>query len=174
VIEKEQYDNEVIDLFREHGGVMEGFLIRRGIPRQVAEEIVNDAFAGLRRHWHRLRDDDNPMRYAYRIAINECSKWWRQEGVHEQRRHRGVYDVPDDRDEYQEAVNRIYLGQALQELSPREREAVHLRFIRQRSVKETANDMGVSEGAVKGYTRDALRKLRDRADEQINRSGEEE
>lgn len=32
--------------------------------------------------------------------------------------------------------------------------------------------MGVSEGAVKGYTRDGLRKLRDTADGQI--SGEEE
>ncbi|MEV7197355.1 hypothetical protein AB0N81_36975 [Streptomyces sp. NPDC093510] len=68
--EKEQYDNEVIDLFREHGGVMEGFLIRRGIPRQIAEEIVNDVFAGLRLHWHRLRDG-NRMSYAYRIATTD-------------------------------------------------------------------------------------------------------
>ncbi|MFJ4623030.1 hypothetical protein [Streptomyces sp. NPDC088812] len=52
--EREQYDNEVIDLFREHSHVMLGSLIRRGIPRQVAEEIVNDVFAALRIRWHRL------------------------------------------------------------------------------------------------------------------------
>ncbi|MEU6379247.1 sigma-70 family RNA polymerase sigma factor [Streptomyces sp. NPDC046909] len=171
--EREQYDNEVVDLFCEHRGVMEGFLIRRGVPRQVAEEIVNDVFAALRLRWDRLRHE-NCMAYAYRIATNECNKWWRQEGQHEERRLHGDFDVPDDRDEYQEIVNRIYLGQALQELSPRERETVLRRFINQRSVKETADDMGVSEGAVKGYTRDALRKLQEKADGQITSSGEEQ
>ncbi|MFI6644581.1 RNA polymerase sigma factor [Streptomyces sp. NPDC050504] len=171
--EKEQYDNEVIDLFREHSGVMLGSLIRRGVPHPVAEEIVNDVFTALRIHWDRLRGE-NHMAYAYRIAANECKKWWRQEGEPEQRRYYGDLDVPDDRDEYQEIIDRIYLGQALQGLSPRERQTVHLRFIRQKSVKEAADDMGVSEGAVKGYTRDALRKLRERADRQITKSGEEE
>ncbi|MFZ3552457.1 RNA polymerase sigma factor, partial [Streptomyces sp. 4.24] len=84
--QREEYDNEIIDLFCAHKGVMEGFLIRRGIPRQVAEEIVNDVFASLRLRWDRLRGE-NYMAYAYRIATNECNKWWRQEGQHEQFRH---------------------------------------------------------------------------------------
>jgi RNA polymerase sigma factor (sigma-70 family) len=173
VNEREQYDNEVIDLFREHSHVMLGSLIRRGIPRQVAEEIVNDVFAALRIRWHRLRNE-NYMAYAYRVAANECKRWWRQDGEHEQHRHHGDIDVPDDRDEYQEIINRIYLGQVLQELSPKERETLHHRFIKQMSVKEAAAAMGVSEGTVKGYTRDALRKLRAKADGQITKTGEEE
>ncbi|MFJ9893603.1 RNA polymerase sigma factor [Streptomyces sp. NPDC091280] len=171
--EKEQYDNEVIDLFREHRGTFETFLLRRRIPPPVAEEIVNDIFVALRLHWHRLRNQ-NVLAYAYTMAKNECRAWWRQEGKYEQLRVHGDVDVPDDRDEYQKIINRIYLGQALQELSPREREAIQIRFIKQKSVKEAADDMGVSGGAVKGYTRDALRKLRERADGQIGRSGEEE
>ncbi|TRO55810.1 sigma-70 family RNA polymerase sigma factor [Streptomyces sp. IB201691-2A2] len=170
---KEQYDNEIIGLFREHSGVMLGSLIRRGVPRQAAEEIVNDVFVALRLRWDRLRHE-NYMGYAYTIATHESTKWWRKDQEHEQHRHHGDIDVPDGRDEYQEIINRIYIDQVLQNLSPREREAVLHRFIKQRSVKETADDMGVSEGAVKGYTRNALQKLQEKADGQTTSSGEEE
>ncbi|MFJ4623028.1 RNA polymerase sigma factor [Streptomyces sp. NPDC088812] len=141
-------------------------------PQPTARKRSTDSVGGPSRNFE-VRNE-NYMAYAYRVAANECKRWWRQDGEHEQHRHHGDIDVPDDRDEYQEIINRIYLGQVLQELSPKERETLHHRFIKQMSVKEAAAAMGVSEGTVKGYTRDALRKLRAKADGQITKTGEEE
>lgn len=52
------------------------------------------------------------------------------------------------------------LVRALQQLSPRQRECVVLRHYLDLSEKETAATLGVSVGAVKGYTSTGLAGLR--------------
>jgi RNA polymerase sigma factor (sigma-70 family) len=54
------------------------------------------------------------------------------------------------------------LRDALAALSPREREAVVIRMQWQLSVSEAAEVMQLSTGAVKRYTSDGLRRLRER------------
>jgi RNA polymerase sigma-70 factor (ECF subfamily) len=56
------------------------------------------------------------------------------------------------------------LRQALAALSPREREAVVIRMQWQLSVAEAAEVMKLSTGAVKRYTSDGLRRLREQLD----------
>lgn len=56
---------------------------------------------------------------------------------------------------------KVDLGKALEHLSPRERACVVLRFLEGLSVRETADQLGLSEGAVKRYVFDGLRTLND-------------
>jgi len=51
------------------------------------------------------------------------------------------------------------LTRALQALPPRERACVALRFLEDLSVRETADQLGLSEGAVKRYVSDGIKAL---------------
>ena len=48
----------------------------------------------------------------------------------------------------------------LERLSPRERACVVLRYYEDRSVDETAKELGIAPGSVKRYVSDAMAKLR--------------
>ncbi|WP_079054228.1 RNA polymerase sigma factor [Streptomyces graminilatus] len=171
--DKELYDNEIIDLYREHSPVMLGWLIRRKIPRPVAEEIVNDVFVAVRRRWPYIREG-SPVSYAYKIAKNECATWWSKNKKEENNRHFGEIDEIADHDKINELITHIALAEAIKDLSPREQQVIRLRFFKRLSVRETAEAMGVSEGSVKGYTHTAINKLREKVDPDYNNSGEEE
>lgn len=61
--------------------------------------------------------------------------------------------------------DRLCLRQALEHLTPRQRESVLLRFLEDLSVEQTADVMGCSAGTVKKLTARALGALRERIDE---------
>jgi RNA polymerase sigma factor (sigma-70 family) len=65
----------------------------------------------------------------------------------------------------------LALRAALAELPPREREAVVLRTQWELSVAEAAEVMRLSAGAVKRYTADGLRRLRERLSDADHRDG---
>ncbi|MFI1953115.1 RNA polymerase sigma factor [Streptomyces xinghaiensis] len=170
---RQQFDDEVVDLYTQHHRAMRGSLLRRGIPHPVADEIVNDVFAAVRRRWPDIRDDFS-IGYAYRIATNECSKWWAQSTREETHRSRNDSELADERDEYLHILNRVVITQAMKDLTPREREVIHLRFYEQLSVGETAEALKLSTGSVKSYTHMAKIKLRAKLNELDNEYGEEE
>ncbi|MFJ6667635.1 RNA polymerase sigma factor [Streptomyces sp. NPDC091383] len=169
----QQFDNEILDLYKQHHNALRGSLLRRGIPHPVADEIVNDVFAAVRRRWPAVRDGFK-IGYAYRIAANESAKWWGRHAEEEKHRDRDGAEPADDRDEYLRILNQVVIAQAMKELTPREREVIHLRFYKELSVEETAGALGLSTGSVKSYTHAAKAKLRARLNELDTTFGEEE
>lgn len=116
---------------------------------EVAEEIVQDAFAKVLDRWNRL---DQPGGYLRTAVVNGARSELRKREV---RRRIGlrplVQPSPTERD---------YLLDALDQLSPRQKTALVLRFYADMTEKEIAQAMGVRPGTVKSATSRGLAELR--------------
>lgn len=128
----------------------------------LAEEIVQDAYVGLHRHWNRLRNPDAGVAYLRRSVVN---------GARSAMRHRGVVERYLQRQAPPEtfasaetwavqAETQAELMAAVRGLPPRQREALVLRYYLDLSEVQTAEAMGVSPGAVKSHVSRALVTLR--------------
>ena len=116
---------------------------------EIAEEIVQDAFARVYERWSRL---DRPGGYLRTAVVNGARSELRKREV---RRRIGLQPFippqPEDRD---------YLLDALDQLSPRQKTALVLRFYADMTEREIAQAMGVRPGTVKSATSRGLAELR--------------
>ncbi|GAA3238171.1 SigE family RNA polymerase sigma factor [Actinocorallia longicatena] len=146
----------ITDLYRGHAlGLVRLALIMTG-DRQAAEDAVQEAFFGLHRNWHRLRDRDKALTYVRSAVLNRCRDT----------RRRGRFRLTEHlppvwsaeaavlHDEEQRAV-----VAALHRLPGRQREALVLRYFLDLSEAEIALTMGVSNGTVKSTTSRGLAAL---------------
>jgi RNA polymerase sigma-70 factor (sigma-E family) len=129
--------------------------------RAAAEDVVQDAFLGLYRHWDRLAAPGNALTYVRSAVLNRCRNALRQRG---QRERHDRLDPGPTASESAEAV--ALIGQehqqvlaAIRALPDRQREALVLRFYLDLSEEETARAMGVSRGTVKSATSRAVAAL---------------
>ena len=127
---------------------------------QLADDLVQETFVHVYRHWRRVQRADNQNAYVKRILINEFNRHWQRYGrlpVHADtdRPQAAIPDVSD------EVVNRAELLRALFTLPARQRATVVLRYLEGMSERETAAVMQCSEGTVKSQTARALTALGD-------------
>jgi RNA polymerase sigma-70 factor (ECF subfamily) len=121
-----------------------------------ASDLVQSALLVLFRRWDRLRDD-NLRAYAVTVMVNQHRKTFRSRirrtGAEQLAARAGSYhtDFADDRDRL--------LGW-LSALGPRQRAAVVLRIVEDRSEAEVARLLGCSTGTVKSQTSRALAAMR--------------
>lgn len=126
-----------------------------------ADDLAQNAFVALHRHWRKVRDKaalDSYMRRALiHAAIDESRRPWRRERlVHE------VPDAPTDAGEIAESVvTRHALLAALREVPPRQRAVLVLRFLEGLDIAAVAEVMKCSEGTVKSQSARGLRALRE-------------
>ena len=129
--------------------------------RPAAEDVVQEAFCGLYRHWGRLSDPGKALSYARASTLNGCRSELRQR-IRAQR-HRGAAPEPADAasaeqdallgEEHQQVLT------ALRQLPDRQREALVLRFYLDQTEPEIAESMGISPGTVKSTTSRGLAAL---------------
>lgn len=116
---------------------------------ETAEEIVQEAFAKVFDRWGRL---NQPGAYLRTTVVNGARSELRKREV---RRRIGLRPLlipnPGERD---------YLLDALNQLSPRQKSALVLRFYADMTEKEIAQAMGVRPGTVKSATSRGLAELR--------------
>jgi RNA polymerase sigma-70 factor (sigma-E family) len=129
--------------------------------REGAEDAVQDAFVSLYRHWGRLRDPGAAESYVRSAVLNRC-----RSRIRERIRERGrasdlagpLYVVGSDevagRREDQAAI-----AHALRTLPRRQREVVACRYLLELTVVETAETLGISDGAVKRHAYRGLQAL---------------
>ncbi|WP_173096931.1 SigE family RNA polymerase sigma factor [Actinomadura verrucosospora] len=147
----------VTELYRGHAlGLMRLALVMVG-DRGTAEDVVQDAFAGLYKRWPRLRDRDKALTYVRSAVLNGSRTALR-------RRRRPLRAVHAPAVWSAEAAamvgeERREVMDALHRLPGRQREALVLRFFADLSVEEIAAAMGVSTGTVKSTTSRALAAL---------------
>jgi RNA polymerase sigma-70 factor (sigma-E family) len=126
--------------------------------RWLAEDLAQTALASAYASWSRVRRADDPDAYVHRILINASKSRLRRRRVHEQpaatAREAAVSDPTASVDE------RSVLLSALQELPPRQRAVVVLRYLEDLTDAQTAALLGCSASTVRSQAARALAKLR--------------
>lgn len=114
---------------------------------EVAADAVQDAFTRAYARWRRISRYDDPAGWVRHVALNRIRDHFRkaERGRRAVERLGGrvehVVDAPEWADD--EIVARV------RELPPQQRTAVSLFYVEQCTVREIAEAMGISEGAVK-------------------------
>ena len=130
--------------------------------RETAEDVVQEAFAGLYRRWRLLRDNDAALAYLNRAVVN---------GSRDRLRHRlrvrvnvtrltprpeGLPSAEDAAVEHDEA-DRLWL--AITRLPTRQRQVLVLRYYLNQTEAEIADTLELSPGSVKTHASRGLAAL---------------
>jgi RNA polymerase sigma-70 factor (ECF subfamily) len=147
------------DLYELHFDRIYAFVARRVNDRDKAEDVTSEVFhkalASLKDYeWRGL-----PFAaWLFRIAANLIADHFKRAG----REAANISDSPEPgRDPEQEATEQTArLFRFVDRLPAEQKRVIFQRFVEQRSVKEIAQQLGRSEGAVKQLQFRALEKLR--------------
>lgn len=128
----------------------------------LAEDLTQTTYAKVFVHWGRVSRADNPLAYTRTTLLNTFLSHKRIRRNTEQ-----VTDLsPTDAGHAAEVAvdsdpgTRLDLLDALATLPPLDRAIVVLRYWDDRSVADTATDLGISESVVRTRARRALQRLR--------------
>ena len=152
----------VADLFAAQHRRLVGLAALLVDDHETAEDVVQDAFAGLYRSWRLLRDPDAAVAYLNRAVVNGGRGQLRRR--RSARRGRALL-VPSS--EETESAERLVveheqaeqLWRGVQALPRRQRQVLVLRYYLQQTEAEIAETLGVSPGSVKQHARRGLAAL---------------
>ncbi len=152
----------VASLFRTHHRRLVGLASLLCDDRATAEDIVQEAFAGLYRRWWRLRDPHSSVTYLNRAVVNggrnHLTRGRRADASmlrmvpQAEGRSSAEHDVLA-----QDEADR--LRQAIRALPQRQRQVLVLRYYLDQSEAEIADTLKVSRGSVKRHASRALATL---------------
>jgi RNA polymerase sigma factor (sigma-70 family) len=141
---------DVEALYVEHRARLLGVAAAITLDRALAEEIVQDAFAGLQRHAGRV---DNPVGYLHRSVVNISLNLIRRRRV--AARHPPAPSLPASTAEVDETWTSV-LG-----LPSKQRAVVVLRFWQDMTIDAIADTLGWPVGSVKSTLHRALKHLKE-------------
>lgn len=128
--------------------------------RSLAEDVTQEAFYRLLKHWRSVSGYDLPeawvRRVAIRIAVREVQRGVAR-AAKERRQVLVAYDDLPDPD----------VARAVRELSPMQRTAVALHYWEDRPVAEIAAILEVSESTVKQHLHRARQRLSEQLREEV-------
>jgi RNA polymerase sigma-70 factor (sigma-E family) len=144
------------DLYRQHRMRLVRLAILLVDEASTAEDVVQEAFTGLHRHWSGLRDEAAALSYLRTAVINGSRSVLRRRKTARgyvpphQANARSAESLAMLTTEHQAVVT------ALGQLPPRQREVLVLRYYGGMSEAEIAAATGVSRGTVKSSASRAL------------------
>ena len=165
----DEFEQKFAAAYRERLPMLVRYATRKVGDPGRAEDVVQRAFERiLRRQRQNLPEITNLSAYLLTTVCNEINRELRS--VIPERQTLTSVDAGDERTELassgpdisHQVADALAVRSALASLSPREREAVVMRVQWQLSVAEAAEVMHLSTGAVKRYTSDGLKRLRER------------
>ena len=145
--------DELIALYEQHHARLVRALSAAGYLD--AEDAVQEAFVRAFVHWKKVSRYDDPAAWVRRVAVNRCLNARRGRNRQAKLADR-IAQQPQERSP--ERDDRI--SERIDALAPQQRTALSLYYLGDCTVRETADAMGISEGAVKYHlhaARDALR-----------------
>jgi RNA polymerase sigma-70 factor (sigma-E family) len=122
--------------------------------RQLAEDLVAEAFTRAWMSWRKVRDHPAPRAWVVRTALNAHVSWWRHRRREVPLAETGLPAV------CQPAGVGDALAAAIRALPARQREVIVLRVFFDLDTEATAALMGVSPGTVGAHLHRALGTLR--------------
>lgn len=130
--------------------------------RELAEDITQISLERLWSRWDSLPTADaERWAYAQRVLMSQVSTWRRRLWT---RREVPTEPLPEATAAVPGAGETRWVVEWLDDLPPRQRAVVVLRYLSDLSVEETARVLGCSAGTVKSQTSRAIAKLRSRSD----------
>ena len=121
---------------------------------QLAEDLLQTALIKTAKSWERIEGAPEP--YVRRILYTENISWWR-------RRHLVETSPSPDDDRGRPGPDvelHVTLEQALDQLTPKQRTVLVLRYYEDLTEAETARALNIGLGTVKSMHRQALSRLR--------------
>jgi RNA polymerase sigma-70 factor (sigma-E family) len=125
--------------------------------RQAAEDLVQEVYERVYVRWRGIRGA--PEAYARKALTNLVANRWRSRGRKPEVALADKHDEPTPDGSEGFAVREQLLA-ALQELPPRQRAVIVLRYYEDLTEAQTADTLGCSVGTVKSQASRALTKLR--------------
>lgn len=122
----------------------------------LAEDLTQSTYAKVFAGWTKVRRADNPLAYLRTVLMNTYLS-------HRRLRRSGETPsatLPDTALPGTDPSTRLALLDGMRTLSPTDRAVLVLRYWEDRSVAQTAHDLGLSEGAVRTRTTRAAQRLR--------------
>jgi RNA polymerase sigma-70 factor (sigma-E family) len=144
------------DLYRQHRMRLVRLAVLLVDEASTAEDVVQEAFTGLHRHWAGLRDETAALGYLRTAVVNGSRSVLRRRKTARgyvpphQANARSAESLAMLTTEHQAVVT------ALGQLPPRQREVLVLRYYGGMSEAEIATATGVSRGTVKSSASRAL------------------
>ncbi|PYY13338.1 MAG: hypothetical protein DMG61_13685 [Acidobacteria bacterium] len=150
------------ELYQQNFDRVYAFLARRVPSREEAQDLTAEVFHQALASIRNFKWQGAPfVAWLYGIAANVLASHWQKVG-------KGALEPPTDFSYAGDAVERsIMLGQLVRSLSQDQRLVVVRRFVDQKSIREIAQELGRSEGAIKQLQLRALEKLREKVGKKL-------
>src|ERR1051326_7940869 len=148
------------DLYERYFGAVYAFAIRRSANREMAEDVTADTFhralANLRQfEWRGVPFGAWLLRIAANALVDRCRNSGKEVLVE------NPPEVVSETD-FDLAHRQAKLYKLVEELPADQRQVVVMRFAEEKSIRDIAEQMGRSEGAIKQLQFRGLSNLRDR------------
>ncbi|HUJ13321.1 MAG TPA: RNA polymerase sigma factor [Thermoanaerobaculia bacterium] len=145
------------ELYEENFARVYAFIARRVRNRQEAQDLTSQVFERALANIGRFEWRGTPFAaWLYRMAANAIADHY-----HALSRELHVPRTPDVAGDETERIElRTLLSRSIDKLPAEQRRVVTMRFLEERSIREIAEKLGKSEGAIKQLQWRALQKLR--------------
>lgn len=152
-------DAAIALLFAAHHGRLVGLarLLVDDVPS--AEDVVQDAFAGLVRRWPWLRDKDRALGYLQAAVVNGARSNLRRRRTETLNRVKAASAAPSAETDAVNSDERKRVFAALSLLPTRQRQVLVLRYYLDQPEAEIAATLSISAGAVKQHASRGLAAL---------------
>ncbi len=151
---------EAVDgLYRAHAVGLIRFALMLVGDQTTAEDVVQEAFLGLYRGWHRVRDPGNVLGYLRTSVLNGCRTVQRSRGRARLLRIPHQPPVWSAEAAAIDGEDRRTVLAAVARLSLRQREVLALKYYMDLGEQEIATLLGVSRGTVSSTGSRALAAL---------------
>lgn len=146
------------DLYEQTFDRIYAFVARRVSSREEAQDLTAEIFHQALASIENFRWQGAPfISWLYGIAAHVLSAHWKKIG-----KDPAQLDEDWDQGRSEEIERRAMLSEMVESLLPDQRTVIIRRFVEQRSIREIAQELGRSEGAVKQLQLRALENLRDK------------
>ena len=168
IVEEAQRDPaRFADLYDRHFDRVYAFVARRVRDRHVAEDVTSEVFHQALANLPRFEWRGAPFgAWLMRIAANAVADHWQSlaqtQRKGEEMAHESREAAPN---EVEAADERAHLFRHVRRLPAEQRLVIVGRFVKEKSIREIAQELGRSEGAVKQLQLRALETLRKRMGE---------
>ena len=148
------------DLYGRYADTVRRMLLARGVPSDVAWDLLSETFARALRSFDRGHAPERFDLWIRTLALNAVTDHHRRAHF----RHEVPWDpaiLPETVDSHQSAPPPEGLGPVVDRLGPLLKNVVVLHFYQDLSVSEVARVLGIPEGTVKSRLSRAYRQLAD-------------
>jgi RNA polymerase sigma-70 factor, ECF subfamily len=157
---------QVERIYEAERGNIYSYLLCLGLPASRAQELTQDAFLKLYRNLSARKPVRNPRAWLYRVAHNLALRSHARDDKFDQLDPDTPF--PDKRPDPERALiekrRASALREAVRQLSPRQRNCLHLR-VQGLGYREIAEVIGISTSAVGEFLRRATQRLKEALDE---------